>query len=154
MILVFMAYSTGSYSYILFRGWNITINEWLNPLAGFTWASDPGCIPDTQVMPGGPGGDCGGKASSPSGACAGLGLNETTLLKILINPADEVKLAECAGQKTAQEVTSIAKDLWHWIKGPAKDVTTNPQVSSQLPGPAGEIVPGISTIVGWIKGLF
>ena len=136
IIFIFAAYGGASYAGLMLKGWNVTINEWFNPLAGFSWANDPKCIPDSQVFPGGPGAACGGNASSPGGGC-----NTTDLAKILITPLGEVKLAECLAGKSTDEIRNIIKDL-------------GGGVGAALPGPAGEIVPGVSTIVSWIKSWF
>lgn len=69
LVLAFTSYTIGSYAVVLFKGWNVTIGEWVNPLRGFTWPDTPECIPDTQVFPGGAGVPCsGGAAGGKSGA--------------------------------------------------------------------------------------
>lgn len=62
--LTLAAYIAGSYAVVLFKGWNITIGEWINPLRGFTWPATLDCIPDTQIFPGGTGVACGGGTAS------------------------------------------------------------------------------------------
>lgn len=120
VIFLFAAYGGVSYASILLKGWNVTISEWFNPLAGFTWAKDPLCIPDTQVFPGGPGAQCGGRANSPGTGCAPSGdllkklLNPT---QVFVNPLDQAKALECLGGKGVDELQHIAKDIWGWLSG-------------------------------------
>lgn len=132
IVLIFAAYGGVTYAAILLKGWNVTANQWFNPLAGFSWANDPLCIPDSQVFPGGPGAACGGKANS-HGGCGSF--TESELLKILANPAEEAKLAECLSGKGADEIAHIAKDLWHWVTGTAPSPGPAPGRPGGPPGP-------------------
>jgi hypothetical protein len=71
-LTLFASYAFISFGIILIRGWNVSFNQWVNPLQGYAWpsdGSDPLCIPAGQLWPDGSGGiQCGGTTSTSTAA--------------------------------------------------------------------------------------
>jgi len=52
IIILFGAYTVGSYGWILLKGYNITFKDWVNPLNPYRWpGGTPGLVPAGQVFP-------------------------------------------------------------------------------------------------------
>ncbi len=70
--LAFAAYTVGTWGYVLVKGFNITLREWVSPLHPFTGKLDSkGCVPPGFIFPASSqaGVPCKQKGS-PSGASA------------------------------------------------------------------------------------
>jgi hypothetical protein len=69
IVLGFAAYTVGTWGYVLVKGYNVTLREWVTPLHPFTGPLDSkGCVPKGKIFPvSGQGGPC---ASSNSGGAA------------------------------------------------------------------------------------
>lgn len=50
IVITWGGYALASWGYCLFRGYNITFLQWVDPLQPFSWGS-VGTIPATQVWP-------------------------------------------------------------------------------------------------------
>jgi len=67
MILGWVAYTVGSYGWVLIRGWDISFRSWVSPLNPYQWpAGGPGPIPDNQLFPTGAAGPATGSAPAPA----------------------------------------------------------------------------------------
>lgn len=55
MGLAFIGYSIGSWGWILTKGWNITLRQWMSPLNPYQWPAGgaaPPVVPQGQIFPG------------------------------------------------------------------------------------------------------
>lgn len=55
IVMWFAGYTIASYGYVLLKGWNITLRQWVSPLNPYQWPSS-GTVPSVpkgQVFPGG-----------------------------------------------------------------------------------------------------
>jgi hypothetical protein len=86
-LVMFAAYTVVTFGLILAKGWNISLNQWVNPLKGYAWPANgaaPLCIPPGQLFPNGTGGVACGSSSQIYGP-TGTGVN--TAKGIPPNPA-------------------------------------------------------------------
>ena len=75
--IIFAGYAVGSWGYVLVKGWNITLREWVSPLHPYQWpaSGSPPPVPPNRVFPGGaaPGGL---KEAGPPAKQGGSGAGE------------------------------------------------------------------------------
>lgn len=54
MLVTWAGYSIATWGYILVRGWDIPLGQWVSPLHPYTWpagGADPPLIPTDQLTP-------------------------------------------------------------------------------------------------------
>lgn len=54
MAILWGGYAIGSWGYVLVKGWNITLKEWVSPLHPYQWpagGANPPKIPQGKVWP-------------------------------------------------------------------------------------------------------
>lgn len=63
MVVTWTGYAFASWGYVLVRGWDICLRQWLSPLHPYQWHGTPGMIPSGQVFPSCP--SAGGLSAGP-----------------------------------------------------------------------------------------
>ena len=72
--LALAAYTVGTWGYVLIKGYNITLREWVTPLHPYAGTWPPKCVPPGFIFPTStqPGVDC---ASAQKGSASQTGSN-------------------------------------------------------------------------------
>jgi hypothetical protein len=69
IVLAMVGYTVGSWGYVLVKGYNITLVQWVSPLHPFSGAWPPQCVPPGFIFP---------TSSQPGVPCKGKGAASTT----------------------------------------------------------------------------
>lgn len=51
MGIMFLGYTLSSWGYVLVRGYNITLGEWLDPVHAYKWPKEPKKVPHGHIFP-------------------------------------------------------------------------------------------------------
>ena len=51
MLVLYGGYAVGSWGYVLVKGYNITLWEWIDPLTVYKWPSSPPKVPKGHIFP-------------------------------------------------------------------------------------------------------
>lgn len=77
-VLVWAGYAVSSWGYVLVKGWDISLREWVSPLHPYRFSGTPAKLPDTVILPGQSSATSGGAAEA-SGAAGGGAAGEAGL---------------------------------------------------------------------------
>lgn len=77
IVLGFTAYTVYTWGYILIKGYNITLREWVTPLHPYSGTWPPAHVPPGSIFPTSKGGSGGGSPASTSATPAGKGSKGT-----------------------------------------------------------------------------